>query len=93
MSSESTLILFGFLIVIVPFLGIPSSWYGYIFPIFGLVVFGIGILLRKSTHQRSDTSSRINGTAATTADASSTDTHAEVDTPETPSSNNPSSIA
>ncbi|HQU07467.1 MAG: hypothetical protein B7X04_00495 [Parcubacteria group bacterium 21-54-25] len=46
MSSESTLILFGFLIIITPFLGLPFSWYSYILPILGLFVFGIGLSFR-----------------------------------------------
>ncbi len=46
MSAESTLIFTGLLIAITPFLGLPSVWYGYIFAILGLVVFGIGLLLR-----------------------------------------------
>ncbi len=46
MSAESTLILTGLLIAITPFLGLPSVWYSYIFAILGLLVLGIGLLLR-----------------------------------------------
>ncbi len=46
MSAESTIILAGFFITITPFLGLPSSWYAYIFAVLGLIVFGTGILLR-----------------------------------------------
>lgn len=46
MSAESTLILFGLLTIVTPFLGLPHKWYGYIFSIIGLVVLGIGISLR-----------------------------------------------
>ena len=100
MSSESTLILFGFLTLITPFLGLPSAWYEYIFPVFGLVVLGIGILLRKRTYQRGGTAARASGASAsateTSTDTSSADTSAETTSPETPPSNppsDPSSIA
>lgn len=46
MSAESTIILAGFLIIITPFLGLPSSWYAYIFTVLGLIVFGTGLLFR-----------------------------------------------
>ncbi len=46
MSSESTLILLGILVVITPYSGIPSFWYGYILPILGLFIIGIGFLFR-----------------------------------------------
>lgn len=46
MSSESTLILLGILVVITPYSGIPSFWYGYVLPIFGLFIIGIGFLFR-----------------------------------------------
>lgn len=46
MSSTSTLILFGFLTIVTPFLGLPSPWYEYIFPVFGIVILSIGIYIR-----------------------------------------------
>lgn len=46
MSTESTLIFFGFLTMVTPFLGLPYKWYGYIFFVLGLVVLGIGISFR-----------------------------------------------
>lgn len=46
MSAESNLIFTGILIVLTPFLGLPSVWYGYIFAVLGLVVLGIGLLFR-----------------------------------------------
>ncbi len=46
MSSESTLILFGLLVVITPYSGVPTFWYTYILPILGIVIIGIGFLFR-----------------------------------------------
>ncbi len=46
MSSESTLILVGILITLTSFIGIPVEWYVYIFSTLGLIVLGIGLLLR-----------------------------------------------
>ncbi len=46
MSAESTLIFAGTLVVLTPFLGLPSEWYGYIFLVLGMLVTGIGIMLR-----------------------------------------------
>ncbi len=46
MSSESTLILFGLFVAITPYSGIPTFWYAYILPVFGIVIIGIGFLFR-----------------------------------------------
>ncbi len=46
MSAESTLILTGILVLLTPFLGLPSAWYAYIFAILGIVVVSIGVMFR-----------------------------------------------
>ncbi len=46
MSSESTLILFGLLVVVTPYSGVPIFWYAYILPVLGIVIIGIGFLFR-----------------------------------------------
>ncbi|MEX0651977.1 MAG: hypothetical protein WD509_00700 [Candidatus Paceibacterota bacterium] len=47
MSKNSALILFGSLIIIVSFLGIPSSWKTVAFSILGVLVVTLALLLRK----------------------------------------------
>jgi hypothetical protein len=42
MSKESTLITAGVLIMLSPFLGLPSSWFSYILPVLGIVILAVG---------------------------------------------------
>ncbi len=46
MSAESTLIFAGIAVILTPFLGLPSEWYGYIFSTLGVIVTIIGIMFR-----------------------------------------------
>ena len=46
MSRNSTLILLGILIILVPFLGLPIAMWKLLEAIFGACVFGIGLSLR-----------------------------------------------
>ncbi len=97
MSSESTLILLGILVVITPYSGIPSFWYGYILPILGLFIMGIGFLFRT----RRISSERINKKETTRdiandIDQSSADTyklHEQNDSETSDVHDGPSSIA
>jgi len=47
MPKNSSLLLFGLLVVIVSFLGIPSSWKTIIFSILGVLIITVALLLRK----------------------------------------------
>lgn len=46
MSRESTLVLLGLLIALVPFIGLPYSWLMWILPVLGLIVLTLGVTLR-----------------------------------------------
>ncbi len=60
MSAESTLIFAGILVILTPFLGLPSEWYGYIFSILGIVITGIGIMFRaRKIPQRTSESEQV----------------------------------
>lgn len=47
MSKEGTLITIGVLVLLTPFLGLPSSWLAWILPILGVITLAIGQLIRK----------------------------------------------
>ncbi len=47
MSKNSSLLLFGGLVVIVSFLGIPSSWKTIIFSLLGVLIITVTLLLRR----------------------------------------------
>ncbi len=57
MSSESTLILLGILVVITPYSGVPTFWYAYILPTLGIIIIGIGFLFRsrRVSHENNPT--------------------------------------
>lgn len=46
MSRESTLVLFGTLIILAPFSGLPLSWLQWLLPALGIIIAGIGYTLR-----------------------------------------------
>lgn len=46
MSRASTLVLVGFLTMIVSFVGLPASWLHALLPLFGLIVIVVGFLMR-----------------------------------------------
>ncbi len=46
MSRESTLILFGVLVALSPFIGLPYIWLMWILPILGILVIVLGVALR-----------------------------------------------
>lgn len=46
MSRESTVILFGFLVAVSPFIGLPLSILSFVLPILGALIVLIGITLR-----------------------------------------------
>ena len=46
MSTPSTLILLGVLIMVFPYLGLPHAWSNLFLLVFGVGVFGIGFMLR-----------------------------------------------
>ena len=84
MSSESTLILFGLLVVVTPYSGVPIFWYAYILPVLGIVIIGIGFLFR---------SRRISSQNDTTQIMSQTFTSSSVNKPEEPQHKNPPPIS
>ncbi len=70
MSSESTIILFGFLTLITPFLGFPYAWYGYLFPLWGIVIIAAGASLRMRRY-RQNARARMDSPAQMPSDTSS----------------------
>ncbi len=53
MTKESTVFIFGILVLIVPYMGIPNDWDIYIFTIIGIILIIIGYLLRHREYIRS----------------------------------------
>lgn len=52
MSKEMSVIVLGFMVALVPHLGVPGSWHRILFGIFGLMVAILGFLLRGETISR-----------------------------------------
>ncbi len=55
MSRSSSLIIFGILVVLAPFSGLPSSWLAVLLPLFGIVVALVGLSLRLAEIKTSKT--------------------------------------
>jgi hypothetical protein len=53
MSRESIVFVVGFLVVIVPYLGVPEGWKAYFFTAVGVLLMVIGYSLRRATYLRS----------------------------------------
>lgn len=52
MSKEMSVIVLGFLVVVIPHLGVPGSWHTVLFTIVGLAIAIFGFLLRGETISR-----------------------------------------
>jgi hypothetical protein len=52
MSKEMSVIVLGFVVVIIPHLGVPGSWHTVLFAISGLAIAILGFLLRGETISR-----------------------------------------
>ena len=52
MSKESLVILFGLIVLFMPWLGLPSIWKQYVYTAIGILLFLIGFLLRKAAYLR-----------------------------------------
>lgn len=53
MSRETILCILGFLLILVPFLGVPSTYRQYLLAFLGLVVFMLAYQLRRKAYVRS----------------------------------------
>lgn len=51
MSKEGVIITLGVIVTLLPFLGIPYSWYGYFLPVFGLVSAVLALMLLRVRRQ------------------------------------------
>lgn len=58
MSKEMAVIVLGIWIIAVPYLGVPSSWKTVLFVLTGIVLAGVGFLLRGEAISRGDTRTR-----------------------------------
>lgn len=58
MSKEMTVIVLGVLVVVTPYLGIPGSWKTVILAVVGLLLVGVGFLLRGEALARGSVSGR-----------------------------------
>ena len=47
MTREQVLILLGILVALSPYIGLPLSILGFVLPVLGLMIVGIGVLLRR----------------------------------------------
>lgn len=47
MTLDTLVMLMGVLVLVTPFLGFPVSWYKPLFFIFGAVIIGLGIIVRR----------------------------------------------
>ncbi len=52
MSKEMSVIVLGFLVVVIPHLGVPGSWHAILFGVSGLAIAILGFLLRGETISR-----------------------------------------
>ena len=52
MSKEMSVIVLGFLVVVIPHLGVPGSWHTVLFTVAGLAIAILGFLLRGETISR-----------------------------------------
>lgn len=55
MSKEALVILFGALVGLMPYLGLPGSWRTVLLSVAGLVIVLLGVLLRREVLSRGDT--------------------------------------
>lgn len=53
MSRETLIFVIGFLLIVIPFLGIPIVWKEYVLAGLGVLVFILGYQLRRSAYARS----------------------------------------